>query len=326
MPHAAACGYRILAGMNQAIPPRAAAEAETEEIFAHLSDPHLTSLAGVRPGSLLNKRLLGYLSWRIRRREEHRSEVLEALLTDLHRHHPRQVLVTGDLTHLGLPEEFSEAAAWLPRLGPPETVLLVPGNHDCYVRAPWEHTFARWGDYLEGVGSERGFPRLRRRGGLAFIGASSARPTPPFLATGSLGRDQLRRLEHLLREAGEAGLVRILLIHHPPLAETVRWRKRLTDAPALRALLARTGVELVLHGHAHRSTLGELPTPRGRAPVIGVPSASAMGHKPGRRARYHLCRVHGERGARRLEVVVRGYEPSRGAFVEVERRSLPLPG
>ena len=171
-----------------------------------------------------------------------------------------------------------------------------------------------------------GFPRLRRCGGLAFIGASSARPTPPFFATGSLGRDQLRRLEDLLRETGEAGLVRILLIHHPPLAETVGRRKRLTDGPALRALLARIGVELVLHGHAHRSTLGMLPTPAGPVPVIGVPSASAMGHKPGRRARYHLCRVHGARGAWRLEVVVRGYEPSRAAFVELERHSLSLPG
>ena len=51
--------------------------------FVQLSDPHLTSLDGVMPNQLLNKRLLGYLSWRRRRRFEHRLEVLDALLDDL---------------------------------------------------------------------------------------------------------------------------------------------------------------------------------------------------------------------------------------------------
>ena len=46
--------------------------------FAQLSDPHLTSLEQVRWRQLLNKRLFGYLSWRRKRRHEHRSEVLDA--------------------------------------------------------------------------------------------------------------------------------------------------------------------------------------------------------------------------------------------------------
>ena len=46
-------------------------------LFAQISDPHLSSLEGVRPGDLLNKRALGYLSWRRKRRFEHRPEVLQ---------------------------------------------------------------------------------------------------------------------------------------------------------------------------------------------------------------------------------------------------------
>mgnify|MGYP000057752385 CR=1 FL=1 len=51
--------------------------------FAQVSDPHLSSLEQVQWPDLVNKRVLGYLSWRRRRRNEHRSEVLDALQQDL---------------------------------------------------------------------------------------------------------------------------------------------------------------------------------------------------------------------------------------------------
>ena len=76
--------------------------------FAHLSDPHLSSLEGVRASQLINKRALGYLSWKRRRRFEHRREVLDALQNDLDMASLDQLLVTGDLTHVGLPQEFEE--------------------------------------------------------------------------------------------------------------------------------------------------------------------------------------------------------------------------
>ena len=98
--------------------------------FAHLSDPHLTSLDGVRWRQLLNKRVLGYLSWRRRRRAEHRSEVLDVLLEDLGTTRPEHIVITGDLTHTGLPDEFHQARLWLDRLGAAERVTVVPGNHD----------------------------------------------------------------------------------------------------------------------------------------------------------------------------------------------------
>ena len=53
--------------------------------FAQLSDPHLSTLEGVRAKDLFNKRALGYLSWRRKRRFEHRPEVLQALQRNLER-------------------------------------------------------------------------------------------------------------------------------------------------------------------------------------------------------------------------------------------------
>lgn len=291
----------------------------TGYLFAHISDPHLSTLEGVRRRDLLNKRLLGYLSWKSHRREEHRADVLAALVRDLKHCRPQHTVITGDLTHLGLPGEFLEVAGWLSSLGPPEQFTVIPGNHESYVSSPWEETFAHWLPYLAAdtpaAAPASLFPSLRIRDHIAFIGLSSARPSAPLLATGSLGKRQLQALNRILAETGERGLFRVLLIHHPPLTETLGWRKRLTDSRALRNSLERQGVELVLHGHAHRATLGWMDTAAGCAPVIGVPSASAIGHKPGRRARYNLCRVNRTASGWTLGIEARAYAPELDSFV-----------
>jgi len=299
--------------------------------LAHLSDPHLSSLNSVRLRDLLNKRLLGYLSWRHHRRHEHRPEVLEALLEDLRAQQPEQIAITGDMTHLGLPEEFREVRQWLQRLGGPGQLSIVPGNHDAYVAVPWHHSFALWEDYMcsdspvEAGAASPCFPGLRIRGPLALIGVSSARPMPPLLATGTVGAVQLHRLEQLLATARERGLCRILLIHHPPLPHSIAWRKRLTDGAALCEILRRQGVEMILHGHAHYSSQASLETPSGSIPVLGVPSASGLGLKAGRGAQYNLYRFSSGSQGWCVEMTVRAYEPGRHCFVDRQRQILQLP-
>ena len=112
-----------------------------------------------------------------------------------------------------------------------------------------------------------------------------------FLAVGRIGEKQMRTVETFLSQTAKQGLFRVLLIHHPPARGTVSWRKRLTDAPALRSILARHGAELILHGHAHRTAQSFLNTPTGDVPVIGAPSASALGRTPARNARYYVFRI-----------------------------------
>ncbi len=290
--------------------------------LAHLSDPHLTGLEGVERHQLLNKRALGYQSWRRHRRHEHRPEILAALVRDLHRQAVQQVAVTGDLTHLGTPRECREVAEWLPALGDPDRVTLVPGNHDAYVHEPWRSTLDLWAPYMAGdespggASDERLFPSLRVRGNLALIGLSSARPSAPLLAVGTLGARQLQALTGLLAETGRRGLCRVLLIHHPPAPGSCAWRKRLTDAPQLARVIAAEGVELVLHGHTHKSARHWLATPAGRAPAIGVRSASGLGRRPGRRAQYHLHRILPSGGGWRMQMSVREYLSPAQGFAE----------
>lgn len=294
-----------------AAPPSARQQPEVFSL-AHLSDPHLSTLTDVRPSQLFNKRLLGYLSWRRRRRHEHRPEVLDAAVSALRTVMPDHVVVTGDLTHIGLPQEFEQVRAWLEGLGRPQDVTVIPGNHEAYALSPFRETLARWMPYIEsdpgeGQGGESDtlFPSVRVRGPLALIGLSSARPTAPFLADGSVGGVQLQRLEGILDATRARGLVRVVSVHHPPLKGSVQARKRLRDAAALRKVLARCGAELVLHGHAHRPIWGHLSTQAGPLPVVGAASASELSDRPGRGAQFHVYRF--VRGTGGLEITARVY-------------------
>lgn len=292
--------------------------------FAQLSDPHLSSLHSISLRDLLNKRILGYLSWRVRRRAEHSATILDALHRDLGDTRPAHIVVTGDLTHVGLPSEFREAREWLRHLGSPSEVTLVPGNHDAYVATAWDETFSLWAPYMASDDARDGgarpgashdlFPSLRVRDGVALIGLCTARPSAPFLAVGTIGPDQMASLDRILEETGRRNLFRVVLMHHPPSPDTVGWRKRLTDAAALRSVLARRGAELLLHGHTHRSSRAAIRTSGSSIPVLGIPSASAHGRKPGRRARYHVYRVTRAGDHWKILVSARGYSPERDRF------------
>lgn len=297
--------------------------------FAQLSDPHLTTLEQVRSQDLWNKRALGYLSWKRKRRFEHRPEVLEALQHDLQQQDLMQLLVTGDLTHIGLPDEFTQSRAWLEGLGSPEDVAVVPGNHDACVRAPWDKTFAQWQPYLAGddtppVAGPVAFPTYRERDGIAFIGLSTGCPKPPLMATGTLGEAQLAALPSLLKRAGEAGHFRVVYLHHSPIAGMEKWRKRLTDASAIETILQSFGAELVVHGHGHRAHYREITSYEGNIPVVAVPSASALGLHGADVACYNCYDVTPIEGGWQLRIYTRAYEPMNSAFVEGDSRVVNL--
>jgi 3',5'-cyclic AMP phosphodiesterase CpdA len=294
-------------------------------VLAHLSDPHLSELSGVRLRDLTNKRILGYISWLSKRRHIHSPLVLDELLRDLKEAAPDHVALTGDLTHLGLPDEFRQAASWLKLLGEPDRVTVIPGNHDSYHSSPYHETYGAWAPYLAGDRQQAGeYPSLRVRGPLALIGLSSSHPSPPFFAIGSLGARQLERLESVLEMACQQGLLRVVLIHHPPVPDSISWRRRLTDAHSLVEALARQGADLVLHGHAHETMESEMMAGNWRIPVIGVPSASSTSSNPQRAARYNIYRFKREPHGWALELRVRAYSHFEKRFIAGDEKEINL--
>ena len=302
-------------------------------VLAHCSDPHLARPELLRPRDFLGKRLFGWLRWQLKRRREQDEGLLTTLADDLQRMRPDHIAVTGDLTHLGLPGEGAAAGAWLRTLGPADRVTVVPGNHDRYVAGDWRQSFAAWLPSLRGDEPQSAneplpldlaalFPTLRLRPPVALIGCSTAVPTAPHLASGTLGPGQLARLDSLLDQLAGQRLCRVLLIHHPPVTNAVSWRRGLTDAHALQALIARHGVELVLFGHTHRTITTTLPGPHGPIPVLGAPSVTARRGPEGRRSRYFLYTVRRTARGWAIHQRERRFAGEQGAFVDGPQREL----
>jgi 3',5'-cyclic AMP phosphodiesterase CpdA len=275
--------------------------------LAHLSDPHLPPLPRARLSELAGKRALGYLNWTRNRRKYYRREVLDALVADMQAQSPDHIAVTGDLVNLALEAEFEPAQAWLKSVGEPHLVTTIPGNHDAYVRKTRHRFVESFGDYLSSdEASGNAFPFLRRRGPIALIGLSSAVPTPPLMATGTLGRGQREALERVLTNLAGEDAFRVLLVHHPLRSDSRP--KRLTDSKPLLALLKKHGVDLVLHGHDHVHSTMWFDGPDGKIPSIGVPAASALARGRHPAAAYNLYEIERDGNGWRCEQISRGID------------------
>jgi 3',5'-cyclic AMP phosphodiesterase CpdA len=298
--------------------------------LAHLSDPHLAGWSVDRPSALANKRLTGWLSWRLNRRRIHLPRVLDLMLADMAGQPIDHIAVTGDLVNISLPQEFENAARWLTRLGPADKVTVIPGNHDSYIAVENSRGIGRWHDYMTDLAWERSnskttttesFPFVRRLGPLAVIGLSSAVPTPPFFASGKLGAAQLAALRDILAQLGKDDAFRVVLIHHPPLYGRGHRRKALTDAREFGEIVRAAGAELVLHGHMHMATLGHI----GETPVVGVPSASALPWHHKDAAAYNLYRISRADRAWKVAVEIRGLNGDQDRFAPTGGFELTIP-
>ena len=296
--------------------------------LAHLSDPHLSPMPRPKLRELMGKRAVGYFNWRSNRSVHHNVEFLSALVADMKTRSFDHLAVTGDLVNLGLPDEYGVALQFLESLGKGGDVSMVPGNHDAYVRGTARLHVDLWKEYIAGDEPAQksgiagaAFPYLRRRGDLAIIGLSTAIPTAPFLATGRLGKAQLMEFEHLLKAMKEEHRFRAVLIHHPP-AGRFSPHEILTDASAFRAVVARQGAELVLHGHKHKAMLQKIETPNGSVNVVGVPSSSNPGSNGERGGAYNLYRINGKAGAWTCEMESYGLAPGGSGIAKI--RSVKL--
>ncbi|WP_168166089.1 metallophosphoesterase family protein [Bosea sp. PAMC 26642] len=277
--------------------------------LAHLSDPHLGPLARFSLHHLLGKRATGYVNWRRNRRHAHDMAILALIVADLRGQSPDHVACTGDVSHLGLPNEFKTAVTFLDTLGERAAVSFVPGNHDAYTRSSLKSVAHYLGPWCSGDDGVPGYPWYRRSGPVALIGLNTGVPTLPLMATGRVGRTQMVKTEALLDRARDEGLIRVILIHHPPYVGGARRSRELVDAEAFEAMLKRKGADLILHGHNHRFSLAWRPGPARDIPIVGVPSASIgpLGH--GEMAAWHLFKIEGDGATPHISVEQRAFEP-----------------
>lgn len=169
----------------------------------------------------------------------YRRELLETAITEINAAEPDLVVVAGDVTDDGYPDQFPEAKEELAAIACPR-VVLVPGNHD-----------ARNVGYLrfeEQLGSRDSRLRFEAAGlGVALVAVDSSKPD---IDEGEVGREHYPWIEEGFE--GDADL-RIFVCHHHlmPIPGTGRERNQVLDAGDVLSLLRTLEVDLVLSGHRH---------------------------------------------------------------------------
>jgi 3',5'-cyclic AMP phosphodiesterase CpdA len=282
--------------------------------LAHLSDPHIGPLPRANFRELAGKRMLGWINWNRGRRDTHRMDILDQLLVDMHAQAPDHIALTGDVVNLALPGEYPAARAFLERVGPPDRLSVVPGNHDAYTKGGAVRLLSEFDPWMRGdkdgahpMDEAERFPYVRIRGQVALVGLSSAVPTAPFMATGKLGIRQCTKLRGILERLGHEGSCRLVMIHHPVRRQDAGPTAMLIDADRFAGVLRETGAELVLHGHIHTGRVHKTKGPKGPIPVVCTPSASAAPERARWPASYNLIGIDGSPGQWRIRMTVRGF-------------------
>jgi len=169
----------------------------------------------------------------------YREELLRAAIAEINAADPDLVVVAGDLTDDGYPDQYPIAKRELAALSC-STVVRVPGNHDArnvgYLH--FEDTFGARDTRLrcELAGSD-----------VALVAVDSSKPD---LDEGEIGREHYGWIEEGFEGAAD---VRLFVCHHHlmPIPGTGRERNQVLDAGDVLSLLGRCGVDIVLAGHRH---------------------------------------------------------------------------
>jgi 3',5'-cyclic AMP phosphodiesterase CpdA len=173
------------------------------------------------------------------------------------------VVISGDLTETGEEVEFEHFAEVLHESGiSPETITLVPGNHDAYTPGDaWRKAMA--GPLAKFAASSAdssvngpGAGKLVDRGKVAFFPIDTSRFQNIAWSGGIFTRAMVEALERRLHDAAFQHKALVLITHHPPFhphrLPIVRWIDGLRGSAEVLELLGRHPRLQLLHGHLHR--------------------------------------------------------------------------
>lgn len=159
------------------------------------------------------------------------------------RQRPSAIVVTGDLTDFGRPEEYQSLRELLSPLDIP--TYLLPGNHD-----DRDQLRASFADHAY-MGSE-GF--IQYRVDLGPVTLLALDTSQPGRSDGALCAQRLEWLENEL--AALAGKPTVIAMHHPPFRTLIGHMDEIglsSGAQELEAIVRRhPNVERILCGHLHR--------------------------------------------------------------------------
>jgi 3',5'-cyclic AMP phosphodiesterase CpdA len=198
-----------------------------------------------------------------------------ALAAFVHETRPDAVLVAGDLTQRARHGEFQAALALFGRFAEVAPVITVPGNHDVeWWLSPFHllgtrPLYAKWRRYFgEDLTPVLRLPGVTVATALSAHGVAAGSMTwnlNDMAVKGHLPASEIARLGQLFA-AAPPGDARVVMLHHNVLRGRISNRWGLARPEAAQRALVELGADLVVCGHDHEETTGQVA---GRVAVSG---------------------------------------------------------
>lgn len=221
--------------------------------IAHITDTHILEPEH-HSRSGIHRFRVNFLSFgREKDAEDRRARLLAAIgaATSAGAAH---IVMTGDMTEDGQPDQFEALAEVLEASGvDPERITLVPGNHDLYT------DLHAWDIAMSGpLGPWAATSRLGSlivRDEVAILPVSTCFKQHYLFSGGRLGSHNARRIDWAAEQARALGCALVVGMHHPVFPHPVSvgtWWDGLRDHHVVSGLLRENPEAFVFHGHIHR--------------------------------------------------------------------------
>lgn len=213
-----------------------------------------------------DKRWVGVFNYRFRRQFQHDLGYLKQAVGLILEEKPDVAVFTGDLTSAGQPGEFAQTVELLEPLRQADIpFLLLPGNHDYYVKRPSCVTAMKETiRYLSnGLVDFDKMPLKIHLHGFDFYLINESWPSNLLCSWGFLKRDSS---DFIVNECAKKKQYPRVLIGHYPLFDEhpiMRIRHRLFGQQQVLKLLKAKAIDISLCGHVHKPSAKLDETGRG---------------------------------------------------------------
>ena len=227
----------------------------------HFSDIHTGGYLRTL-GALFDKRIIGTLNYKLRRRKEVNWTYLEKAIQIIEEEKPDYVINTGDLTSVSEPKEFNEAIERLKPLTSNSSFqfLNVPGNHDFYThnKKGIVSRYKTFNELNRNLFNLENLPHKIETDDCMFILVDESRPNRGINASGHLKQEDFEKISGWISESQGKP---VILIGHYPLknhqGEPLKKKRALENAELLSDLLEKGKISVTLCGHIHTAFIRE---------------------------------------------------------------------
>lgn len=265
----------------------------------HLSDLHFGG-GEIQFMDFFNKRFLGYLNNRTRRRKKFPPSLRQKLLQQVLEEEWDYLLLSGDLTNFSLEREFLIARKGLEPLIQKGNVIAIPGNHDRYIykAAKQDLMQKHFGDI-----SPLCWKKIRSEGfflkplgkEILLVGLDMSVPRPHHSSRGRIFQESLDRCSKEISLIQHQYPIKIAMGHYPawiPKEIHDGYLHQLTNKRGLQNFLLEHQFHAYLHGHVHKSWTFN---PVENSNLVSVNSGGMCVYEKGEQGGYHQILIQDQK-------------------------------